>query len=202
MEYHVRHIALPKPGDWRQLCILAARIHSQPLRRDKPMWELYVIEGLNNMEGYPPNCFALLMKVHHCAMDGATGTQFMNIVHDLTPEIREVGEAPPWIVERPSMPSMLGRAYVDAWRKPGQVVEMLREAGPAFMRLRRGRRKNNSTTSRTSPKPASRARFRDTGWLRRANLTSRCAGHQEHTARHHRQRCHANHRGRRHAQLP
>ena len=53
MEYHVRHIALPKPGDWRQLCILTARIHSQPLRRDKPLWEMYVIEGLNNVEGYP-----------------------------------------------------------------------------------------------------------------------------------------------------
>ena len=47
LEYHVRHIALPKPGDWRQLCILAARIHSVPLRRDKPMWEMYVIEGLS-----------------------------------------------------------------------------------------------------------------------------------------------------------
>ena len=152
MEYHVRHIALPKPGDWRQLCILAARIHSQPLRRDKPMWELYVIEGLSNMEGYPPNCFALLMKVHHCAMDGATGTQFMNIVHDLTPEIREVGEAPPWIVERPSMPSMLGRAYVDAWRKPGQVVEMLREAGPTFMRLRRGRQEKQFHNIEDKPK--------------------------------------------------
>ena len=122
MEYHVRHIALPKPGDWRQLCILTARIHSQPLRRDKPMWEIYVIEGLNNIKGYPSGCFALLMKVHHCAMDGATGTQFMNIVHDITPETRDVGEAPPWIVERLPTPKMLGRAYMDAWRKPGQVL--------------------------------------------------------------------------------
>jgi WS/DGAT/MGAT family acyltransferase len=146
MEYHVRHIALPKPGDWRQLCILTARIHSQPLRRDKPLWEMYVIEGLNNVEGYPPNCFALLLKVHHCAMDGATGTQFMNIVHDLTPEIREVGDAPPWIVERPSNARMLGRAYLDAWRKPGQVVDMLKEAGPAFMRIRRGRKEEQFHT--------------------------------------------------------
>ncbi|NND68166.1 MAG: wax ester/triacylglycerol synthase family O-acyltransferase [Halioglobus sp.] len=140
MEYHVRHIALPKPGDWRQLCILSARIHSQPLRRDKPLWELYVIEGLNNVEGYPPNCFALLLKVHHCAMDGATGTQFMNIVHDMTPEVQKHGDAPPWIVERPSKARMLGQAYVDAWRKPGQVVEMLKESLPAIKRIREGRR--------------------------------------------------------------
>ena len=73
-------------------------------------------------------------------MDGATGTQFMNIVHDLTTETRDVGNAPPWVVERPSRARMLGRAYLDAWRKPGQVVDMLKQAGPAFMRIRQGRK--------------------------------------------------------------
>ena len=140
LEYHVRHIALPKPGDWRQLCILAARIHAVPLRRDKPMWEMYVIEGLNNVEGYPPGCFGLLLKVHHCAMDGATGTQFMNIVHDLTPETTDPGDAPPWIVERPSRSRMLGRAYLDAWRKPGQALDFIKSSVPAVMRVRRGRK--------------------------------------------------------------
>jgi WS/DGAT/MGAT family acyltransferase len=140
LEYHVRHIALPKPGDWRQLCILAARLHAMPLRRDKPMWEMYIIEGLNNVEGYPPGCFAVLLKVHHCAMDGATGTQFINIVHDLTPEITDPGKPPPWVVEHPSTARMLAKAYVDAWRKPGQTLDMLRRAGPTFMRIRRGRK--------------------------------------------------------------
>lgn len=140
LEYHVRHIALPKPGDWRQLCILAARIHSQPLRRDKPMWEMYVIEGLNNVEGYPPGCFALLLKVHHCAMDGATGTQFMNIVHDMSPETIDPGDPPPWIVERPSRTRMLGRAYLDAWRKPGQAMGLIKDSIPAFRRIRDARK--------------------------------------------------------------
>ncbi len=139
LEYHVRHIALPKPGDWRQLCILAARIHSQPLRRDKPLWEMYVIEGLNNVEGVPKNCFALLLKVHHCAMDGATGAQFMNIVHDLSPETSDHGAAPPWIVERMSTARMLGRAYIDAWKKPGQIYDMVKMAAPAYMRIRKGK---------------------------------------------------------------
>lgn len=140
LEYHVRHIALPKPGDWRQLCILAARIHAVPLRRDKPMWEMYVIEGLNNIEGYPPNCFGILLKVHHCAMDGATGTQFMNIMHDLTPETTDPGDPGPWIVERPSKARMLGRAYLDAWRKPGQTIGFIRDSIPALLRVRRGRK--------------------------------------------------------------
>ena len=143
LEYHVRHIALPKPGDWRQLCILAARIHAVPLRRDKPMWEMYVIEGLNNVEGYPPGCFGLLLKVHHCAMDGATGTQFMNIVHDLSPETTDPGDPPPWIVERPSKARMLGRAYLDAWRKPGQALDFIRQSVPAIRRVRAGRKAGN-----------------------------------------------------------
>jgi len=139
LEYHVRHIALPKPGDWRQLCILSARLHSQPLRRDKPLWEMYIIEGLNNIEGIPTNCFALLLKVHHCAMDGATGAQFMNIMHDLSPETKDPGKPPPWIVERPSKARMLGRAYLDAWKKPAEIFEVIKEAGPTIMRIRRGR---------------------------------------------------------------
>ena len=45
VEFHVRHIALPHPGDWRQLCIQVARLHSRPLDRSRPLWEAYVIEG-------------------------------------------------------------------------------------------------------------------------------------------------------------
>jgi WS/DGAT/MGAT family acyltransferase len=146
IEYHVRHIALPKPGDWRQLCILAARIHSQPLRRDKPLWEMYVIEGLNNVEDVPANSFALLLKVHHCAMDGASGAQFMNIVHDLTPETVNPGAAPPWIVERMSTGRMLTRAYIDAWKKPGQVYDMVKQARSAFKRLRLGKERQDFHT--------------------------------------------------------
>lgn len=51
LEYHVRHVALPKPGDWRQLCIQAARIHARPLDLDRPPWEFTVVEGLDNVRG-------------------------------------------------------------------------------------------------------------------------------------------------------
>ena len=53
LEFHVRHIALPEPGDWRQLCIQVARLVSRPLDLDRPLWELYVIEGLDNVAGVP-----------------------------------------------------------------------------------------------------------------------------------------------------
>lgn len=76
LEFHVRHIALPKPGDWRQLCIQVARLHARPLDKGRPLWEAYVIEGLDKVEGVPPGSFALYLKVHHAAIDGASGIKF------------------------------------------------------------------------------------------------------------------------------
>ena len=85
LEFHVRHIALPKPGDWRQLCILAARLHSRMLDLSRPLWETYVIEGLDNVEGVPRGSFALLQKTHHAAIDGMSGMEMTSAIHDLTP---------------------------------------------------------------------------------------------------------------------
>jgi WS/DGAT/MGAT family acyltransferase len=85
VEFHVRHIALPHPGDWRQLCIQVARLHSRPLDRSKPLWEAYVIEGLHNVAGLPPGSFALYTKLHHSIIDGESGTELMKALHSLTP---------------------------------------------------------------------------------------------------------------------
>ena len=73
IEYHVRHIALPKPGDWRQLCILAARVFARPLDMSRPPWEITVVEGLDNIPGVPKGAYAMLTKVHHAAIDGVSG---------------------------------------------------------------------------------------------------------------------------------
>ncbi len=81
VEFHVRHIALPHPGDWRQLCIQVARIHSRPLDRSKPLWEAYVIEGLDHIPGLPSGSFALYLKIHHCAVDGEAGTELIRAIH-------------------------------------------------------------------------------------------------------------------------
>jgi len=86
MEFHVRHIALPHPGDWRQLCIQVARIHSRPLDRSKPLWEAYVIEGLHNIPGVPKGSFALYCKMHHAIIDGESGTELLKALHSITPD--------------------------------------------------------------------------------------------------------------------
>ena len=86
IEYHVRHIALPRPGDWRQLMIQVARIHARPLDLTKPAWEAYIIEGLDNVPDLPPGSFALYIKVHHSAIDGQAGAALIGSLHSRTPE--------------------------------------------------------------------------------------------------------------------
>jgi diacylglycerol O-acyltransferase / wax synthase len=86
LEFHVRHIALPKPGDWRQLCIQVARLIARPLDLSRPPWELYVIEGLDNVANLPAGSFAIVNKVHHAAVDGVSGVDVLNLMHDLEPD--------------------------------------------------------------------------------------------------------------------
>lgn len=85
LEYHVRHIALPKPGDWRQLCILASRLHSRSLDMTRPVWETYVIEGLDNIDFLPPGAFAIMTKIHHVAIDGVSAAELAMGLHDTEP---------------------------------------------------------------------------------------------------------------------
>ena len=89
LDFHVRHLALPQPGDWRQFCILTSRLHSRPLDMSRPLWELYVIEGLHNVEGMPKNSFAIYFKVHHCAMDEFTAQELVQSAHVQTPNPRQ-----------------------------------------------------------------------------------------------------------------
>ena len=86
VEYHIRHIALPKPGDWRQLMIQVARLHSRPLDRAHPLWEAYVIEGLDHIPKLPPGAFAIFLKMHHAVVDGMAAVHLMRQLHEISPE--------------------------------------------------------------------------------------------------------------------
>jgi diacylglycerol O-acyltransferase / wax synthase len=94
LDYHVRHLAVPKPGDWRQFCIQVSRLHSRPLDIRRPLWELYVIEGLDHLNDLPEGSFALYLKVHHCAMDEFTAMELLESLHQTTanPLQHETGE--------------------------------------------------------------------------------------------------------------
>ena len=100
VEFHIRHIALPKPGDWRQLCIQVARLHARPLDMTRPLWECYIIEGLDKIQGVAPGGFAVYTKMHHSLVDGAGGQAFMMALHDLEPNPDPSEPVPEDVIEQ------------------------------------------------------------------------------------------------------
>ena len=138
LEFHVRHIALPKPGDWRQLCILLARLQARGLDMRRPLWEAYVIEGLNDVEGLPPNSFAIMMKVHHAAIDGVSAAEIITAIHSLTDEREPPATEDPWRPESdPSPLTVWSRAYINNIKRPVKLLETVGEIVPRAIRASR-----------------------------------------------------------------
>jgi len=138
LEFHVRHIALPKPGDWRQLCILMARLHARGLDMRRPLWEAYVIEGLNEVEGLPPKSFAILLKVHHAAIDGVSAAEILSAIHSPTREREPPQVEDAWEGERqPSTMQVWTRAYWNNLRRPVKLIETVGELVPNMIRASR-----------------------------------------------------------------
>ena len=124
LDFHVRHIGLPPPGDARQLAEQVSRIVARPLDRSHPLWELYLIEGL---EG---GLVAQLTKIHHCAIDGVSGAEILATLLDLTPEPRKV-EAPrrAWRPEpQPTQLEMLARGTLAVMATPRKGFRLGRDA--------------------------------------------------------------------------
>lgn len=135
LEFHVRHVALPKPGDWRQFCILLARLQARGLDMKRPLWEAYVIEGLNGVEGLPENSFAIMLKVHHAAIDGISGAEIVTAIHSLTEDVLPPEVDDDW--EGESDPSELyvwSRAYLHNLQRPVKFVRTLGNLVPAIIR--------------------------------------------------------------------
>lgn len=140
LEFHVRHIRLPEPGDWRQLCIQAARLHSRPLDLSKPLWEFTIIEGLDAIEGLPKNCYAIVSKIHHACIDGMSGVDLTEAIHGLEPDPGAVPPpAKPWAgEEEPNPVELLTRAGVNNALQPFRFAEVMARTVPAMGRFTQG----------------------------------------------------------------
>ena len=134
LEYHVRNIALPRPGDWRQFCIQASRIHARPLDLDRPLWEIYVIEGLDSLLDLPKDSFALLTKLHHAAIDVERGTEIITLLHDATPEPPKVDPPVPWFPESaPGDVELVCRGVLHTARSPTRLARPLVKAAASVV---------------------------------------------------------------------
>lgn len=153
-EFHIRHIALPKPGDWRQLCILISRLHSRPLDRGRPLWETWVIEGLDNVEGLPKGSFATFCKMHHASIDGASGMAMIEALHDLTPEYDKKRQPEDTKIDNnPTKTELLARSAINSIKKPFNFLSVARNTMPGLARtisgIREGTLKRITNVPRT-----------------------------------------------------
>jgi WS/DGAT/MGAT family acyltransferase len=115
--YHIRHIALPRPGSLSQLKELAARIFSRPLDRTHPLWEIWVIEGLEDGEQ-----FAVLNKIHHCMMDGAAGADLSQILMSPSPRLEPRDPLPYMPRPMPSAGTLLRNSIGLGVRRPIDAI--------------------------------------------------------------------------------
>jgi diacylglycerol O-acyltransferase / wax synthase len=128
--YHVRHAAVPEPGKARQLRQLAGQLFAQRLDRERPLWEAWLLEGIEGGR------WALISKVHHCMVDGIGGTDLMTVMFDLSPDAERAAPGS-WVPEPgPSALSMVVSGARDTVTWP---LRQLADA-PAFLRGRLGSR--------------------------------------------------------------
>jgi diacylglycerol O-acyltransferase len=122
IEYHLRHTALPSPGGEAELRKLVGRVMSQPLDRAKPLWEIWVVEGLE--EGH----WAVMAKTHHAMVDGVSGTDLLALIMDISPE-PSVPERTTWIPQpTPSGLQLAAQASIELLRSPYEQIQALRSA--------------------------------------------------------------------------
>jgi WS/DGAT/MGAT family acyltransferase len=121
--YHIRHTALPAPGSDEELKRLAARIFGQQLDRSKPLWELWLVEGLDD------NRFALLSKTHHALVDGVSGVDIVSILFDVVPNPDAPGPPPttPWLPRPvPTQTELLAEALMERTTVPAEALRGVR----------------------------------------------------------------------------
>lgn len=124
---HLRHQPLAEPGSRAELLRLAEQFFSEPLPRDRPLWAMLFVDGLNRVDGVRPGSFAMLVKVHHAAVDGVSGAAMIWSL--LEPEPGPIQrQPPPW---RPASPSRLDLLARAAGRTVEQTVNVARLIGQA-----------------------------------------------------------------------
>ncbi len=128
LHFHVREIALPAPGDDDQLAEQVARIVARPLDRTRPLWELYLISGLES--GH----VAMLTKIHHALIDGISGAEITGLLLDLTPEQRNLPVPARWADDEP-VPSGVGMAARGLLGVPKYPLRALRALPAAIPNL-------------------------------------------------------------------
>jgi len=135
IEHHMFHGRLPEPGDWRQFCIHLSRHFSRPMDMNRPLWDMYVIEGLDRIKGIPKGSYAIATRVHHAAIDGASAMYFFSAMSDKDRKGTPAVDLKPVARDLPSAPStvtVLNRAVWSNVQSPVKMASTLLRFTPAI----------------------------------------------------------------------
>ena len=150
LDYHLRHIGLPPPGTLEQLGELAGDIASRPLDRSRPLWEMWIVEGLENGD------VATIAKMHHCTVDGVSGSNLMVHLFDLEPNPPEPAEQEEWKPEhKPSDIELVGYAMNSRARRPLNLARVIPQTVRSVVNLVQTRRRSDGpgmATPLTAPR--------------------------------------------------
>ncbi len=136
LEQHIKSVTVPAPGGRVELAELAGQFHSVPLDRSRPLWELWLADGLAD------GCLAMITKVHHAAIDGLSGVEILGALVDLDadglmPALPGRRESPPSpVTEPPSAAWLLGQAGLNLARSPMRAIEMTKQVARSLPALR------------------------------------------------------------------
>lgn len=148
-DYHVKHTSLPRPGTDDQLKELAGRIMSTKLDRNKPLWELWVVEGISD------DRFAIIAKIHHCMIDGISGVDLTTILMNVIPD-GQIEKSPEWVPRPAPTPTQL--AVAEAARFTRRMVDGLSGLSDKI-------REGLKVTDRTLDKSIAALTSLRSGWL-------------------------------------
>jgi len=153
LDYHLRRIAAPAPGSYHELADLAGDIASRQLDRSRPLWEMYIVEGLEH--GH----IGVIAKMHHSTIDGVSGANMMVYLFDLEPNPTEEPEAPDREPERmPSDAELLTYAVRSRLKRRASMFSIIPKAGTAVVNVVRNRR-SSDTVNAPAPLTAPRTSF-------------------------------------------
>jgi len=134
LEQHMHRYQGPVPANLEQLDIVVAVMHSEPLDLARPPWEMHILEDLGSIKGLPNDCFAIVAKYHHAAIDGASGSQLVDGLHDTRPGKIRQDKLKPWVPgPEPGVLDFLTNAAVNNVREPIKLIKSLAGAVPGML---------------------------------------------------------------------
>ena len=155
IDLHMTHIALPKPGGWKELRDVASKIFSEPLEPSRALWSFTFVEGLDSIPQLPPGSVALISKMHHVAIDGVGGAELLSIIFDLSGEKGDIPTPKPFKPKPlPNELALIAKSTLSFVEEPLKFPKILTSALTATFKtgfLTRVQKANLPTAPFTAP---------------------------------------------------